>query len=101
MAKIINLETLSNLSVDEANRLYWKGELVVTQSMIDLPTWVDIAVGAAAIAGVIHVAMNVADRFGWLPPRDLPIDRQTSFPGGSGGYSGTRTRQDTSEGADD
>ncbi len=30
-----------------------------------------------------------------------PADRQASSPGASGGYSGTRTRQDTSEDAGD
>ena len=64
----IGMDDLDNLGIDDFNRLYWKGERIVTDMMIDLPAWVDIAVGVAAIAAVVHVVMAVADRFGWFPP---------------------------------
>ena len=49
----ITLENLNNFQVDDGNRLYWMGEGIVTMTMIDLPTWVDTAVGFGAWAAVV------------------------------------------------
>ena len=58
--KTIGQDGLDDLGIDEFNRLYWKGERVVTETMIDLPAWVDFAVGAAAVATVVIVLKNGA-----------------------------------------
>ena len=74
----ITLDNLDNLGVDKFNHLYWKGEKIVTETMINFPTWVGIAIGAAAIAAIINIGIKIADRFGWLPPpRNWPRAGQT------------------------
>ncbi len=53
----IGLDDLDNLGIDEFNRLYWKGERIVTMTMIDLPTWVDMAIGFGGWAAVVVAAI--------------------------------------------
>jgi|GEM_PF-4976408 hypothetical protein len=67
--KTIGQDGLDDLGIDEFNRLYWKGERVVTETMIDLPAWVDFAVGAAAVATVVIVLIQVLKYFGIEPAR--------------------------------
>lgn len=99
--KRIGLDGLDNLGIDEFNRLYWKGELIITKSMIVLPTWINIALGVAAVLGAIHIAIMILDRFRLLPAKGLRATQQTSSDDGSDDYSGTQTRPDTSEDAAD
>lgn len=98
--KPLGLDGLDNLGIDEFNRLYWKGELLATKTMIMLPDWINIALGTAAVLGSIHIAIMIADRFGWLPAKGSPATRQTSSPDASGGCSDTQTPRDTSEDAE-
>lgn len=35
-------------------------------TMIILPMWVNIALGVVVLLGSIHIAVMIADRFGWL-----------------------------------
>ena len=69
----VTLENLENLQVDEANRLYWQGERIITDVMIDFPTWVDwtLAVGTIVIAGSTAVMMvvRILEYFGISPDR--------------------------------
>lgn len=60
--KPISLEGLENLGIDEFNRLYWKGERIATEAMIEFPTWVDWAVGLAAVATFLHFSFSFAER---------------------------------------
>lgn len=62
----ISFENLGNLSVDDVNRLYWKGEQIATTAMIELPTWVNYAVGIAAVVTTAHVLTQLSIAwFGW------------------------------------
>ena len=79
----ITLEQLARLSIDETNRLYWDDEKIITQTMIDLPTWVDIAVGIAAIAGTVAVVIRVLEYFGIRPSGKQSATSQTSGGGSS------------------
>ena len=66
--KMVGLDGLDHLGIDEFNSLYWKGEKIVTVTMIDLPTWVDTAVGFggwAAVGVFVLMALNYLE----LKPR--------------------------------
>ena len=62
--KKIGLDGLDSLGIDEFNRLYWNGERIVTEAMIDLPTWVDWAIGLAAVAVVLSY-LDLKPRWPW------------------------------------
>lgn len=95
----IGVDVRSKLQIDaDTGQLYWDGQRVITDMMIDLPTWVDIAVGAAAIVMVLQYLGLKPRRWPWV--KGKPIDRQTSSRDASGGCSGTQTHQDISEGDD-
>ncbi len=66
--KMVGLDGLDHLGIDEFNNLYWKGEKIVTVTMIDLPTWVDTAVGFGGWAAVV-VAVLMALNYLELKPR--------------------------------
>ena len=48
--KTISLDEMDGFQIDEANRLYWKGEEIVTLTKITLPWWGNVCVIIAAIA---------------------------------------------------
>ena len=59
----ITLENLDNLQVDDANRLYWMGDKIITDMMINLPGWVEWAGGITAILVAVYTAMLIGERF--------------------------------------
>ena len=67
--RTIGLEDLDRLGIDDQNRLYWDGERIVVETMINFPTWVDWAIGAGGIASVVFVLFYILDRCGWIPKR--------------------------------
>ena len=70
--KPVGMDGLDNLGVDELNRLYWKGELLVMESTLVLPTWVDWAIGAAGVATVVMALILGLEYFGIRPRRGPP-----------------------------
>ena len=58
----IGMEQLDNFSVDEpTNRLYWKGNEVVT--VVSLPWWVQVSALAGGLGTAISAAVAVAQLF--------------------------------------
>ena len=58
----IGMEQLDNFSVDEpTNRLYWKGNEVVTE--VSLPWWVQVSALAGGLGTAISAAVAVAQLF--------------------------------------
>jgi len=57
----ITLDQLSNLAVDDAGRLYWHGQEVVTT--LSLPWWVNVAIVIGAIASAITAAWPIVRYF--------------------------------------
>ena len=68
----VGMDRLDYLGIDELNRLYWKGELIVTESTLVLPTWVDWAVGAAGVATVVIALILGLEYFNIRPRRGSP-----------------------------
>ena len=57
--QILSPDGQDQLGIDEFNRLYWKGEQIVTSSMIHFPTWIYLvlAVGAVGTFGLFMIAL--------------------------------------------
>jgi hypothetical protein len=71
----MRLEDFDRMTPGEDGALYWNGERIVTEVFLQLPTWVDVAVGVAAAATVVMFLVSVAERLGWIKPRpQAPIN---------------------------
>ena len=83
----------------ETGQIFWDGQELVRTVMIQLSytvgIWLLIFTGIIALAAVGSFILRI------IEIRGRPATPQTSFQGASVGYSGTRTRQGTSEDAGD
>lgn len=58
--KTISME--DNFELDDAGQLYWSGGKVATEIMLKLPKLYERLAGAAALAVIISIFLDIADR---------------------------------------
>lgn len=65
----IGLEDFLQMEIDpDTGELFWNGAQVVTQSILSLPTWLNILAGAAAAVAILKFGLEIAERRGWIRP---------------------------------
>jgi hypothetical protein len=70
--RTIGQDELDHFQIDDVGRLYWKGEQVITEVTLQLPTWVDIALAVGGAAAGVMAIIAILERIGVLSPR-VPI----------------------------
>ena len=63
--KRITVDDLERMEIDtETGQLFWDGRLVITELILGMPTWAEIAVGVAAIAVVLNY-LDIKPKWPW------------------------------------
>lgn len=62
--KMIGLDQLDRLGIDENNKLYWDGKPLVTEERIVLARWVNAAIILGAISTLALAAIEALRFFG-------------------------------------
>ena len=64
--RVLSLDEHDKIEIDDDNRLYWDGELIVTTTKFSFPWWINLAAIATAFAVVGHFILAVV-QFIWPP----------------------------------
>lgn len=56
----ITLNELDHLGLDDEQRLYWKGQPVVTRQQVRLEAWVNVALVVGALSTAVIAGIEIA-----------------------------------------